>query len=263
MRGACVFVLICAPAAFADRVYLKGGGVLTGVVVERNDRRVVLEVGPGRIGLPSSRVERIETGASAVAEYRARAASLAPGDAHGWVELALWARSQGLETQARVALDRALLADPQNADAHRALGHVLLGGAWLTAEEGYRAKGLVAFEGAWVTPAEREVAVRDRVASAAAEAARREAEARAREAEARARAAEAEARRAEAASAGPGSVTTGIPYWWVVAGSACHGPRCIDQRPPRPRPQPSHTPGPAPLPAPRVEGRTRPRSETP
>lgn len=264
MRRFCALVLICAPQAFADRVFLKGGGVLTGVVVQRDAERIVLEVGPGRVGVPMSRVERVETGASALAEYRARAAELDADDARGWVELALWARGQGLETQARAALELALRADPQNADAHRALGHRLFAGAWLTLEESYRAQGLVPFEGAWLTPAEREAAVRDRMASVAAELARREAEARAREAEARAQAAEAEARRAEAMAAESASGSPGIPYWWVVAGGACQGPHCLGQRPPRPRPGPSEPPPPAPRPEPRAEPRTRPRAaETP
>jgi len=246
MGRAWTIVLICAAPAFADRVVLKGGGVLTGVVVESNERGVVLEVGPGRIGLPASRVERVETGASALGSFRARAATLPPGDAASWVELAFWARAQGLETQAREALERALQSDPQNADAHRALGHVLLGGAWLSLEESYRAQGLLPFEGGWVTPAEREAAFRERAALAAADAARREAEARVREAEARAQAAEAVAQREANAKLAAGPSDAGIPYWWVVAGGGCNG---CGVRPHRPHPK---EPAPPPAAAPRT-----------
>lgn len=243
MRRACLILLLLAPTALADRVILKGGGVLSGVIVERTEKGVVLEVGPGRIGLPASRIERIEIGTSALGVYRTRAAAIPPGDAAAWAELGLWARDQGIETQARAAFEQALHADPGNADAHRALGHVLQGGAWLTREQSYRAQGLVLYEGQWMTPAERESALQERTARAAIDAARREADARVREAEARAQAAEVAARRAEAART---ETTGGIPYWWTVAGSGCNIPGCYGYRPPRP--QPHHTPAPPPPP---------------
>lgn len=260
MRRACLVLLLLAPTALADRVILKGGGVLNGVIVERSDKGVVLEVGPGRVGLPASRIERIETGGSALATYRERAAATPAGDAAAWAQLGLWARDNGLETQAHAAFEQALQADPGNADAHRALGHVVHGGAWLTREQSNRAQGLVLFEGDWMTPAERDMALQERFARAAADAARRDAEARVREAEARAEAAEAAARRAEAAQA---DTSAGIPYWWAVSGSGCTIPGCYGYRPPRPTREPhppAAPPPPAPKPPQRDMGRTQ-RSE--
>lgn len=243
MRRLTVVLLTLAPCAWADRVILKSGGSLSGVVVERDDRHVLLDVGPGRVGIPMGRVERIESGTSALASYREQAAKLAMADAAGWLALGRWARDHGLETQAGEAFEAALQADPGLAEAHRALGHVRQGDIWLTQDESYRARGFVPFEGGWVTPAEREATLRERAADDARSQARREAEARAREAEARARAAEAEARRAEQARV---EESSGVPYWWVVAGSGCNGPHCgrAHGRPPQPVQPPVPPPAP-------------------
>jgi hypothetical protein len=208
----CVFV--AGPAAWADEVFLRGGGSIHGEVVQRTATSIVMEVGPGRMTLPMSRVDRIVATTSDLSIYRDRAARLAPGDVAGWLVLARWAEGHDLLTQAREAFEHVVAVDPDNAAANAALGRVRLAGRWVTAEESYRARGYVPFEGGWVTPEERAAALADRAAETRARQLTAEAQARAREAEARARTAEADARRAEAeAQAG-----TGIPYPYVYGG---------------------------------------------
>jgi hypothetical protein len=213
-------LLAAAPAA-ADVVVLRGGGELRGEVVERRADAVVVETGPGRVTLPMSRVERIVMGSTPLAEYRARAAVLSPRDAHGWLTLARWAEGKSLLTQAREAYERALAADPKSADAHAGLGHVAVGGEWLSQAEANRARGLVEFEGAWITARERVAILSERAALAHERQVARETDARVRAAEADARRAEADARRAEAeaelATARPASegMEGGIPYPWI------------------------------------------------
>jgi hypothetical protein len=186
--------------AEADEVFVRGGGHLTGEVVERRADSIVVDVGVGRIGLPTSYVERIVPGASPLAVYQQRAGQLGPKDAAGWLALGEWARSQDLSTKAREAFERVLTIDPDNAAAHRALGHVQWEGEWMTAEASYRARGYVLFQGTWMSPEEREDIRAERAAAAEESRARAEAdaEARVREAEARADAAEEEAQRAQA-----------------------------------------------------------------
>lgn len=216
-RIAVVSLLTLAPAlAQADSVFLKGGGEIKGEIVEQRAGAVVVEVGPGRITVPMSTVVRIVSNESDLGRYQARAAVLDPRDVTGWLDLALWAASRGLGTQAREAYERVLAVDPQNSAAHLGLGDVRLGNHWVSVAESNRARGLVEFEGMWVTPeerqariAERAVLAQERQAIREAEARAREAEARVREAEARARAAEADARQAEQ------PVQTGIPYPYV------------------------------------------------
>jgi hypothetical protein len=203
----------------ADEVYLRSGGRLSGVVVERRADAIVVDVGPGRVTLPAALVTRVVEGTPAFALFRERAARLADADMSGWLALAAWARDHELLTQSRQAFEHVLSVDPGNAVAHRELRHVVVEGRWMTAEEGYRARGYVFFEGGWITPEERAGLIAERASEAQARQAELEAEARIREADARARAAEAEARRAEAAA----YPTSGIPLA-MTYGSSPYGP---------------------------------------
>jgi hypothetical protein len=200
--------------AGADEVYLRSGGRLSGVVIERRADGIVVDVGPGRVTLPTSLVTRVVEGTPAFALFRERAARLSNADVHGWLALGAWARDHDLLTQSSQAFEHVIAIDPGNAIAHREMGHVVVDGRWMTSDEGYRARGYVHFEGSWVLPEERAAMLAERVAIAQARQAEIEAEARAREADARARAAEAEARRAEATAA----PTDGIPLAMTYGG---------------------------------------------
>lgn len=203
-------LLLAALASPADEIHLRGGGRISGMIVKQTPRQVVIETGPGLVTLPMSRIERIETSTSALEVYRERASRLAPGDAQGWANLARWAAEAGLAGQARESWRRVLAVDPQNAEAREALGEVLHGGRWMSADDAYRARGYVQADGRWLTPAEHEARLREQAAEHAADAAR--AEQRVREAEARAREAEAEARAAEAAAATNASTDDWMGY---------------------------------------------------
>jgi hypothetical protein len=225
MRRAALLGLLLLPGvAHADEVYTRGGGHLSGEIVERGPDSIVVDIGVGKIGLPLSYVERIVAAPSPVGLYRQRAEQLAPDDANGWTALGQWARKQELSGQADEAFRHALSQDPANAGAHQALGHVKVGEQWMTREESYRAQGLVPYQGRWVTPDEQQALVAERVA--AAEQARaeaetyarvRETEAHVREAEARARLAEAEARLAETDARRAESAEVGIFHGFPVA----------------------------------------------
>ena len=221
-RVIAVVVFMAGPAAWADEVFLRGGGSIHGEVVQRTAASIVMEVGPGRMTLPMSRVERIVATTSDLSVYRARAARLAGGDVTGWVALARWAEDRDLLTQSREAYEHAVAIDPGNAAANAALGRVQLAGRWVTAEESYRARGYVRFEGLWMTPEERSATVADRAAEARVREVTAEADGRAREAEARAAAAEADARRAEA-EASAASSSSGIPYPYIYGGGTIYG----------------------------------------
>ena len=212
MKRALALSLALLPAAAgADDVLLKGGGRLSGVIVERTPASITLDTGPGRVTLPMSRVVRVVARTSELTLYRQRAAALLPDNVAGWLSLADWAEDHGLLTQAREAYAYVLQLDADNAPAHRALGHVWTGERWATLEESYRARGFIPFEGTWVSPDEHRAIIEERMAATAAERERAEAAARIREAEARARVAEAEARMAEAAPP-PGSIPLDMAY---------------------------------------------------
>jgi hypothetical protein len=166
-----------------------------------------------------TRVVRVVQCTADLEVYRERASRLPAASVTGWLELARWAEARGLLTQAREGYAYVLTLDPENAAAHRGLGHVWAGDRWATLEDSYRARGYVQFEGSWVTPEERRAILEERLATAAAERERMEAAARVRETEARARVAEAEARRAEYdAAQADGAIPLGYPYGGVYGG---------------------------------------------
>jgi tetratricopeptide (TPR) repeat protein len=187
-------ILFLIPASlFADQVFLKDAGSITGKIVEQTATVVRVDVGGGIIGVPADRVLRIEKGRCALDDYNDQAGKLAPDDLEGWKKLGRSANKQGLGTQARDAYKKALTIAPNDAEANTALGFVQLGGKWVTQEESYRARGYVQYEGEWMTSAEAQLA-ETRYAN---DKARRDAEQRARDAEAATREAESRAKEAE------------------------------------------------------------------
>lgn len=156
MKRSVVLIALVAAPLLADEVYLKGGGRISGVVVEQTAENVTVDIGAGNMTVRMSTVVRIEKRTSPLEEYRAQAAAIAADDAEGWRELARWAEDRALSSQAREAWKRVLEIAPNDADANRALGKVELDGRWVTEEESYLARGFVEFEGEWMTPAERQ-----------------------------------------------------------------------------------------------------------
>jgi hypothetical protein len=211
--SAVAVALLAGSPAVADQLILKNGNRISGILVERQATRVVIDVGPGRLAIPMASVDKIVTGASPLSKFAERAARLSPQDREGWLDLALWARDAGLETQAQECFARVLALDPQNALAQAGVGNVLLNGRWLTPDEAQRARGYVRFEGAWMTPEERDE--RQRESDVRRELERARAAERVAEAEARARAAEERAAEAEYSS--------GLPLWYAQYGGYGYG----------------------------------------
>jgi hypothetical protein len=265
MRYGLVLALLFGSTwASADEIHLRNGGRLVGDIRERRTDAVVIETGPGLVTVPTAQVARVVTAASALTTYRARAARLRANDVEGWFELALWARDEGLNTQARQALDHVLTIHPNHSGAHQAAGHVFQDGRWMTPEQSYRSRGLVPFEGSWVTPADRLAILTERAAESEERRRRAESEAQVREAEARARVAEAEARRAEAEADAQATDPGGIPYPFVFGGGGgiVIVPDPILDDPVRPLP-PIIAPPPHRHPPPRDgNGRSRPEVRT-
>ena len=213
MRRAIVLLALAAVPVFADEVHLRGGGRITGEIIEQTDEFVTVDVGGGgTLTARMSSVVGIEKGTSPLQEYRARAAEVDGGDAEAWRELARWATGNALASQAADAYSRVVAILPDDEEANRALGRVRLDGRWVSEEESYRARGYVEFEGEWLTPAEQQRIVADRRAREAADRQANEAEIQAIEAEQ-----EAAKRRAEAeeeAFRRDGLPRYGDPVYW-------------------------------------------------
>jgi tetratricopeptide (TPR) repeat protein len=203
MKKACLLAVFLPAALFADDVFLKGAGKLSGRIVQRTPTGVEIDVGAGTVTVPLDHIDHIQEGHSALDEYHGRAGSLAPADVQGWLRLARWASGQGLSSQAEEAYRKALAVAPDNPEANQGLGRVRLGTRWVTQEESYQARGYVKFEGDWIMPAEQQAILRERGAQAETDRLAQEAETRAREAEAKTKA-------AQAAS----DPTHGNPLYW-------------------------------------------------
>jgi hypothetical protein len=212
---ALTFVALVLPlATSADVVHLKSGGAFSGRIVGRSATAIEMDIGAGRIGIPTANVARVEESHSPLQEFEDRAARIPAANVDAWLALGDWADAQGLGTQAREAYNRALSASPDNARANEAVGNVYVGGRWLGGDEAYRARGYIKFEGQWMTPPEHEAILRERAAEDAMEHQRRESEVRTREAEARADEAAARARQAEADAAAAEKAQDGLPVWY-------------------------------------------------
>jgi len=184
VKRAIVMIALVASPVFADDVHLRGGGQITGVIVEQTDDAVTVDIGGGAtITARMSSVVRIEPGLSPLQDFRERANNVPEGDAEAWRELAQWARGNALTSQALRAYSEVVAILPDDEEANHALGRVRLDGQWVTEEESYLARGFVQFEGQWMTPAERQTILSNRQASEAADRQANEAKIQAIEAE--------------------------------------------------------------------------------
>ncbi len=182
MRRAVVVIALAAAAPlFADDVYLKGGGQLTGQIVEQTDESITVDIGGGTMTVRRASVVRIEQNKSPLQEYREKAAQLADDDAEGWRALAKWATAGAMSTMASQAWSKVAAVLPNDPEANQALGRVEYNGRWVTEDQAYTAQGYVKFEGEWMRPGERETILAERRAQE--ERSRQEQEAQARAAE--------------------------------------------------------------------------------
>ena len=209
MKKAPLLLFLVPAALYADQVFLKDAGSITGKIVEQTATNVRVDVGGGILGVPMDRVERIEKGRCALDDYNDRAKKLAPSDVEGWKKLGRWASESGLAAQAQDSYKHVLQIAPNDRQANEALGFVELNGRWVTEAESFKARGFVEYNGEWMTPAQAQV----EQTQAANDQARRDAEQRARDAEQATRDAEARAKEAEDKAKEAQSNYSSPMYW--------------------------------------------------
>jgi hypothetical protein len=147
-------------------VTVKGGTTYEGKVVSQDDAKVVIETTfDGRREVPRADVVKVDTTVPPLRDQLAFRLAAAK-DVAALVDVAGWARGKGFAAEVAEVWRKVLVLDPANVRAHKALGHVKVGAAWLSPEEkaradvaaeeaALRAKGLVPYEGRWVTPEEK------------------------------------------------------------------------------------------------------------
>lgn len=154
--------LLTGGAVSADDVYLKNGRKFEGVIAETTDTQVKIRMQGGVVSLPKSQVLRVEAKDSDLSGYLKRKDALRrnpDAGARDWLELARWAKAQGLEGGAREAALTAAALDPKL----EGVGEILRtyrysfdekAGHWISYEESMRRRGFVYTGGAWISAEE-------------------------------------------------------------------------------------------------------------
>lgn len=149
--------LSLAPLA-ADDVHLINGRVFEDVIAEVTDSTVRIKMAEGVLSLPREQVARVVESESSLAEYLRRKEALrrvAEVRASDWLDLALWARTQGLEHGVRESVMTAAQIDPRLAGLEplmRGYGYVYEGelNSWIPFSDSMRRRGLVYSRGEWI-----------------------------------------------------------------------------------------------------------------
>jgi hypothetical protein len=145
--------------ASADDVFLKNGRKFEGVIAETTDTQVRIRMQGGVVSLPKSQVLRVEAKDSDLSGYLRRKEALrrSPDSrAQDWLELARWAKTQGLEQGAREAALVAAELDPKLEGVATLLRGYKYSfdeqlGRWISYEESMRKRGFVFTQGAWIS----------------------------------------------------------------------------------------------------------------
>jgi hypothetical protein len=162
-------ILLGGVESVADRIVLRGGGEIRGKVVadpSRPDRvTVLLATGKTPLTFQKPQIVQVTPEPSALDEYVARREKAGTG-AEAQYDLGLWCESQKLTDLAELHYEAAVGQDKSFAPAHRKLGHTLVAGRWLNADELREAQGLVRYKGKWITKEERDAREAQLVAGA-------------------------------------------------------------------------------------------------
>lgn len=174
--GLALGLLFAAPC-LADTVYLTNGSSFENVIAQRTARGVRIILPYGDLTLPASRVARIVSSESPLAQFLARFKALgdaANAKAADWLRLGTWALEHGLTASAtKSALRAAALApkDPAVSSLMRRLDYRYDPelARWVPYADYLRRRGFVREGGDWLSP--QEVERRAAAARSAAQAA--------------------------------------------------------------------------------------------
>lgn len=149
---------VAVPEAWADRILLRGGDELRGIVLpdpgSPGKVLVQTEKGTTPVAFAAAQIARVIRVPGPLDEYFARRENVEP-TAEAEYGLGLWCEEAGLTGLAEIHYRRAVEWDKSYAPAHKKLGHVLHEGRWLSVDEVRVAQGLVKHKGRWITPEEK------------------------------------------------------------------------------------------------------------
>ncbi len=154
-------LIVSIPAgASADLIRLKYGGEVRGkIVAEKSiypNRLSVKTVSGATVSVSKDEIEFITRRSIIYEEYEIQARLTANDVASLWA-LSQWCQKNRLKVQQKKHLAQIIELDPQNEQAHRALGHIKRNGTWTTQEEYMLSRGYVRYKRKYVTPEEKEL----------------------------------------------------------------------------------------------------------
>ncbi len=122
-------VLICGGALRADIFELAEGGSIEGEVVTETEETLTIRTTVGVFEIDRERIVRRTAAAAPWTRYEAQKRQH-PDTADGHFALAQWCRKNGLRSEQKQHLERAIELDPDHTDARAALGYVKQEGRW-------------------------------------------------------------------------------------------------------------------------------------
>ena len=156
-----VVLLFClATQSSADLIRLKHGGEVRGKIVSSSSSRSghvdIQTVSGAMVSVSEKEIEFVTRRSLVYEEYEMKA-RLTPRNVASLWTLSQWCQEKRLKSQREKHLAQILELDPQNEQAHRALGHIKREGKWTTQEEYMLSRGYVRYKRKYVTPEEKEL----------------------------------------------------------------------------------------------------------
>jgi hypothetical protein len=159
--------ILLVPASIPDEVKTKDGKEYKNLtlVAETATHYTFTDLDGKKIMIAKDQIEKYEKKPTIRDELKTRLKATKPDDAKALLDIAGWAKTQGLPKDSREVLELVIKADPDNAEARAALDYVKYEGAWVLkkdvaarfeAAKGEQLKGLgYKLEGGkWMSPAE-------------------------------------------------------------------------------------------------------------
>ncbi|MHC5011250.1 MAG: LSm family protein [Planctomycetota bacterium] len=168
LLGALLLVPGGLEEALAHVVVTLDGTTYEGRIVSQDDEKVVIETTfDGTKTVPRDQVKSVDDATPPLRDQLAFRIESAGEDAQKLWDVHRWAKAKGFSEDLDTVLLRIIEVKPNDARAHKALGHEKIDGRWMTPEEKaayelqqqeeeMRARGLVPYEGRWVTPEEKD-----------------------------------------------------------------------------------------------------------
>lgn len=120
-----------ACVAFGDELILQDGRVFTGTVTVKGES-VIIEMPYGTLSFKRDEVLRVELKDTPLEEYTKRLRKVSTRDAEALFALSMWARTNGLEPQAKELLAKVLELSSDHQAARKACGFARIENQWIS-----------------------------------------------------------------------------------------------------------------------------------